>query len=160
VLPFDTVHSSGAGFAPLPAQQSPLVLIATAPDPEFLARGQGVDQAGPPYGTAGANSLRPLDLRDGCPGGPNREEKLGIYLAAYRHFLPLHVRAARGERQELGQDSRQILGSGAGHGSSSAVIHVQGAAGDRSNAWQKIRTGSRVAAAQGWWPGVFWRALS
>jgi hypothetical protein len=45
----------------LPVQQPSFVLVPAAPDPEFLAGGQGVDQAGLPHRAAGADRLGLLD---------------------------------------------------------------------------------------------------
>jgi hypothetical protein len=66
---------SETGFPPLPVQQPPFGFIAAAPDPEFLAGGQGVGQAGQLYGAAGTDGFGPLDF---CGSRPDREENLGV----------------------------------------------------------------------------------
>jgi hypothetical protein len=49
-------------------QPPPLILIMAAPDPEFLAGGQGIGEAGPVHRTAGADGFSLLDFCGGFPG--------------------------------------------------------------------------------------------
>ena len=67
---------------PLLAQLAALLLGGAAPDARVLVGGQGELEAGGLHGALAADGLGRLDLLDGRAGGADREEQVGVGVAA------------------------------------------------------------------------------
>ena len=98
-------RSGGAALAGdvLLAQLAALLLGGAAPDAGVLVGGEGELEAGALGVALAADGLGVLDLLDGRAGGADREEEVGIGVAARGVAAPL-VRF-EGERQQVGGTS-------------------------------------------------------